>query len=238
MAHSSNTCSSLEPNRVSSVWILQTNSVVAAIGKQISPCRISTNCNERCFIAVQESANIGIVISTLQVIHPNFIVIVITTIAVGVDGCNVAGRGVGNNGANAPDIVGILCNHICLIIQNSYNIALQILVEVEILAVEADTADGLLIVVQRNQHILAPGFPEDLGTIQHILMPDTIDSLAGTDTVGIVGIGNAVKRLELAALFPGQGMAEVRGGVALCVVDNSLLAGTVSVYSNFALLSN
>ena len=121
-------------------------------------------------------------------------------------------------------------------------IALQVLLEVEVLAVEADTADGILVVVQRNDSIiyliLCPSFPQNLGAIQHIVMPYTVDGLTGANAVGVVGIGITVKGLELAALFPCQGMAKVRNRVALGVVDNSLLAGALSVYSNFALLSN
>ena len=48
-------------------------------------------------------------------------------------------------------------------------------------------------------------------------MLDTCDRLAGTNTVGVVGVGVAVKDLQLATLLPGQLMAQIRGRVALLV---------------------
>ena len=69
-------------------------------------------------------------------------------------------------------------------------------------------------------------------------MLDTVHRLAGTDTVGVVGVGVVVKGLQLPALLPGQDVAKVRSGVALLVVGNGLVAGAITVYSNFALLSN
>ena len=69
-------------------------------------------------------------------------------------------------------------------------------------------------------------------------MLDTCDRLAGTDTVGVVGVGVAVKLLQLATLLPGQGMTQIGGRITLGVIDDGLLVGTVLVYSNFALLSN
>ena len=166
------------------------------------------------------------------------IIVVIPTVAVGVHGCDIAGGGIGNDGTDTPGVVGVLGDLVGILVGNGNDVALQVLLEVEVFAVEADTADGILIVVQRNQHILAPDFPEDLGAVQNEIVPDTIDGLAGTDAVGVVGIGVAIKGLELAALFPCQGMAKVRNRVALCVIGNGLLAGAITVYSNFALLSN
>ena len=56
---------------------------------------------------------------------------------------------------------------------------------------------------------------QDLGDIQNVIMLDATHSLAGTDTVGVVGVGVAVKLLQLATFFPSQGVTKVRNGVAL-----------------------
>ena len=167
-----------------------------------------------------------------------FRIVVIPTVAEGVNSCDTAGRGVGNDGADTPGVVGVLGNFVGILVSDGNNVTLQVLLEVEVLAVEADTADGILVVVQRDQHILAPGLPEDLSTVQCIGMGYTIDCLGSTDAVGVVGIGNAVKGLELAALSPCQRMTQIRGRIALSIIGNGLLTGAITVYSNFASLSN
>ena len=48
-------------------------------------------------------------------------------------------------------------------------------------------------------------------------MLHAVDSFGSPDAVGVVGIAVAVEGLELAALFPCQGMAQVVGGVSLLV---------------------
>ena len=46
-------------------------------------------------------------------------------------------------------------------------------------------------------------------------MSNSVNRLAGTDTVGVVGVGVAVKLLQLAALLPGQLMAQISKRIAL-----------------------
>jgi hypothetical protein len=55
----------------------------------------------------------------------------------------------------------------------------------------------------------------------------TGNRLAGTDTVGVVGVGVAVKALQLATLLPGQSMAQVSERVALLML----------VYPHFPVMS-
>ena len=55
-------------------------------------------------------------------------------------------------------------------------------------------------------------------------MLHTVDGLGGTDTVGVVGVGIAVEGLELATLFPCQGMTQITGGVTLCVIGDGFVA--------------
>ena len=46
--------------------------------------------------------------------------------------------------------------------------------------------------------------------------------LGSSDSIGVVGIGIIIKGLELPTLFPGQGVAEIGGRVALRVVGDGL----------------
>lgn len=44
-------------------------------------------------------------------------------------------------------------------------------------------------------------------------MSNSIDCLACADTVGVIGVGIAVKGFKLSALLPDKGMAKVGGGI-------------------------
>ena len=138
-------------------------------------------------------------------------------------------------GASTPGIVRILRNSLCVLIYDGDYIALQILQEVVGHTVIDNAADGILIVIQRNQNILislrlliiVPALTQNLSAIQNVIVLNSGNRLAGTDTVGIVGVGVTVKALQLAALLPGQGMTQIGGGIALgigCVLCNILLA--------------
>ena len=43
-------------------------------------------------------------------------------------------------------------------------------------------------------------------------MLHAVDSLTGSDAVGVVGVGIAVEGFQLLALFPCQGVAQITGG--------------------------
>ena len=169
----------------------------------------------------------------MEVVHFDFFVEIVPSIAERVNGSNAASRVVLHNGRYAPGIVGVSADDFTALIGDGDNIALQVLLEVVGLAVVDDTADRVLIVIQRNQDILislrslviVPALTQNLGAIQEVIMLDTCDRLAGTDTVGVVGVGVAVKALQLAALLPGQLMAQTGGGIALLVTVYNYSSG-------------
>ena len=85
-------------------------------------------------------------------------------------------------------------------------------------AVVDDTANRLLVVVHRNELILAPRFLKDLRALQNVVVPNAVHRLTRSDAVCVVGVGVSVKRLKLSSLFPGQRVTEVLRRVALRVV--------------------
>ena len=153
----------------------------------------------------------------MQIIQRNLGIVVVTTISEGVDGCDIAFGTILDDGTNAPGIVGVAGYSFGILIHDLNDITLEILVEVERRIIVKDTTDRLLVVVQRNQGILVglcrlivvPALTQNLGAVQGIHMLNAIHGLAGTDAVGIVGIGVTVKGLQLSALFPGQRMAQI-----------------------------
>ena len=182
----------------------------------------------------------------MEVVHFDFFVEIIASVAEGVNGGNAASRFVLHNGRHTPSVIGVSADDTTVLVGDCNDVSLQILQEVVGHIVVDDTADRILVIIQRNQNILislclliiVPALTQDLGAIQDVIMLDTCDRLAGTNTVGVVGVGVAVKALQLATLLPGQLMAQIRGRVALSIVGDSSVVGTVLVYSNFALLSN
>ena len=85
-----------------------------------------------------------------------------------------------------------------------------------------NAADGILVVVKREQRVVAPSLTEDLGSVERVGVLHTANRLTRADAIRIVGIGVAVKGLQLSALFPGQRMTEIGGRVPLCIVGNGL----------------
>jgi len=184
-------------------------------------------------IPVNKPTQARIIISTLEVIHPNLGIIIIPTVSEGIHIAEVCGI-VGNvqaifvfNGNNpAPGVVGISCNQDTVGILDSDDVTLQVLMEIICRVVVDDTANRVLVVIQRNQGTVAPGFLQDLGTVELVGVQYTVNRLACSDAVSIIGVFDVVERLKLASLFPSQIMTEVGDGVAQVIIDNRHVVGS------------
>ena len=95
--------------------------------------------------------------------------------------------------------------------------------EVEGFIIEDNTANAVLIIVERNECIIAPSLAQNLGSVKGVGMLDTVYSLTCTNAVCIVGVSVSIKRLQLSSLFPSQCVTEVGCRVALRIVGNSLV---------------
>ena len=164
----------------------------------------------RCCIGINKPTHIRIIIPTLEVVHADCGIVVVATVAEGVEGGDAAIGVILGDGASTPCVVGILGNGLSVLVGDSNDIALQVFQEVIEIAFIQETADTILIVVQRDQQLgmlgivlthLRPGFHQDLGAVQRVGMLHAVDGLTGTDAVGVVGIGVAVKGLELPPLL-------------------------------------
>ena len=186
----------------------------------------------RGYVFADKPTNTSIVISALQIIHPNLGIIIIPTVSEGIHIAEVCGI-VGNvqaifvfNGNNpAPGVVGISCNRQAVGIFDFDDVTLQVLVEIVCRVIVDDTANAVLVVVQRNQRAVTTGFLQDLGSVELVGVQYAVNRLACADAVGVVGVTHdgAVglgKSLQLAALFPRQGTTEVGDGVAQVIIDN------------------
>ena len=60
-----------------------------------------------------------------------------------------------------------------------------------------NTADRILVIVDGNERILAPSFAENLSSVKRVLVFNTVNRLACSDAVCIVGVGIVVEGLKL-----------------------------------------
>ena len=122
-----------------------------------------------------------------------------------------------DNRAYAPGIIRILCDGICILVDNGNNVALQVLLEVEWFIIEDNTADRLFIIVERNECIIAPSLAQNFCAVKCVCVFDTVYSLTCTNAVCIVGVSVSIKRFKLSSLFPRQSVSKIRCRVILHV---------------------
>lgn len=84
----------------------------------------------------------------MQVVHPDFGIVIVAAVAVGVDGGDIAVGGILHDGAFTPGVVGVLCDSFAVLVGNGDDVALQVLEEVVAQTTIVQTADGILVVVQ------------------------------------------------------------------------------------------
>ncbi len=82
---------------------------------------------------------------------------------------NIHTGAIGDSGYFTPCVVGISCNNRADPVSDFNDIALEILVEIVRYIVVDDTADRVLVVVQRNQGTVAPGFLQNLGAVELVV---------------------------------------------------------------------
>ena len=116
------------------------------------------------------------IISTLQIIQPDFFVEIVRTVAEGVDFCDT--NKILRNGTYAPSVVGVACDHLALVVGNGNDVALKILDEVIGNSVVENTANAVLVVVKGNEGVVAPGLLEDLGSVKRVIVLDAVNGLA------------------------------------------------------------
>ena len=95
-------------------------------------------------IPIDKPTDLGIVVSALQIIQPDLFVVVVSTISEGVDGCDT--NRILRNSTYTPRIVGVSCNGLCILINNSDYVALQVLYKVIRSMVVKNTTGTILVI--------------------------------------------------------------------------------------------
>ena len=150
-----------------------------------------------------------IIISTLQIIQPNFFIVEIPAVSKRVDGCDIAAGRVLFDCRHTPCVIGVSRNDCAACVRNSDYIALQVLDEVVGNRVVENPANAILVIIERNKRIFSPSLTENLGAVKRVGVENAVTLFARSDAVCIVGILNVIKLLELPSLFPSQSMSEI-----------------------------
>ena len=114
---------------------------------------IAKSCCKYRLIRIDKPPRNRIVVPALQVILEGFKVEVVAAVQVGVGDRQEAVGGVLLDRRHAPRIVGVADNHLCILVQNGDNVALQVLLEVVGDVVVQNTKDGILVIVQGSKNV-------------------------------------------------------------------------------------
>ena len=182
-------------------------------------------------VGVNEPAVRKVVVPALEVVETRFAVVVVTTVAQGVDVPD-EGRIRGlfavstMHGIVAPRAVVVRRDERAGGIQKGNDIALRVedvVVELRCLAVLVDHGERLVaVVVHELEGLAAPSLPHDLAGERGVIVRRAVDRLTGADAGHVVGVlhGLAIHDglCKLASLRP-------REGIVLAVVVRDRVAG-------------
>ena len=195
------------------------------IATQKAPCIRRSIC-----IRIDEPAVRKVVVPALEVVEARFAVVIVATVAQGIDVPDEAGGSVLlavliMHGVVAPRAVVVGRHERAVRVQQRNDIALRVedvVVELRCLAMLVDHGERLVaVVVHELEGLVAPSLPHDLAGERGVVVRRAVDRFAGTDTGHVVGVGDllAVDRRggELPSLRPREGIVLaviVRDGVA------------------------
>ena len=129
--------------------------IILTINANIIGCNTFTTTNIHCCIRIDKPLNLRIIVPALQVVHSDFFVEIITSVAERVDICNVDAVGrlcAGDNaGVGTPSIIAISADDATVLVGDCNDVSLQVLLEVVGHIVVDDTADRPLIALSLPQ---------------------------------------------------------------------------------------
>lgn len=114
--------------------------------------------------------------------------IVIPAIAERVDGGDIVARRVLFNCRHTTCIVGVSCNGLRILVNDSDDITLQVLDEVVGNRVVENTANAVLVIIERNKRIISPSLTENLSAVKRVGVENAVTLFARSDAVDIVGL--------------------------------------------------
>jgi hypothetical protein len=158
----------------------------------------------------------------LQIIQLNLFIVIVSTIAEGVNGCDLTAGSILFNCRYTPSVIGIPCDCFSVLVNDSNYVTLQVLDEVVGNVIVENTANPVLVIVERDKRIAVPSLTKNLGTVESIFVLDTVYNFRGTNTICVVSIGISVEALELSTFLPSQSVTEIVEGVTLNIIFDRL----------------
>ena len=155
-------------NYKESLKIRITNRIILAICKYVMWGFTVWNSNNYRIVCIDKPTNICIIISALEIIQLNLFIVVVATVSEGVNGCNLAFGRIKLDFRRAPSIVRISCNSLCILINDSDYITLQVFNEVVGNSIVEKNANTVLVIVEGNKSISVPSFTKNLCSIKCI----------------------------------------------------------------------
>ena len=119
--------------------------------------------------------NAGMIISTLQIVQANLFIVVVTTISEWVNRCNLASRRIKLDLRYTPSIVRVSRNRLSILVNDSNYITLQVLNEVLGNRVVKNTANAVLVIIERDKSITAQSLTKNLGAVEGIGVKNTVN---------------------------------------------------------------
>lgn len=105
-------------------------------------------------ICIQEPADLGVVVTALQVVEPRLGVVDITTVTEGVQGTESACQGFGNSEAFAPAIVSIFYYGVVAAVNQADDVALPI-ADIVVIGAVVVHGDHVAVCVVAEQELVA-----------------------------------------------------------------------------------
>ena len=159
-------------------------------------------------IRIYKSTNLGVIVSTLEIIELCLGIVIIASISERVDRSNINIADIACNCTLSPCVVGVAGYNCSCVIGNCYYVTLQVLIEIICSAVVLKSANCSVEVVQifvdilRTVTNIGDCFFDYIRSVKRIFVNCILGLLFDTNTVFVVPIFIYSKCFELSALFP------------------------------------
>ena len=167
---------------------------------------------------------VGIVVPAPKVVKSRFYVIDIPPIAERLDSAQSGSEGTGGGEDFAPGIVDIFYHFSAGAVNQTDNIALEIMNVSILRAIELHNSEAVLGVVPEMEGVAALGHVHDVLAMQNVVGDRSIHRFPHPQALSVVNEGRGgtalAHLLELAAVLPGVGPGAVAGGIANGVIGD------------------
>ena len=190
-------------------------------------------------VRIQESPDLWVVVSALEIIEARLGIIVIPSVPYRIDICNVCSAYdrvaacIGNRKKFSPCVINIVCDDCIILVANRNNVALQVFEEIILLSgcsvKVLDSVNCAVFIIAVKQILTAPCFLDDPAAFGDIGMRDAANRFGCTDSVSIVSIRGCYaafyRTCKLSSLLPCERITIaviIAQRITVCIVGNGV----------------